>query len=112
MLENKPEYVASWLGLSKIGVISALINTNIKGQPLLHSIKLVEPKALIYSVSLKENIDTIRKEIDESIQIIIDDFDNNSTFQSTDMNLPDLIREASKIPIIPHERPLLDLLTQ
>ena len=61
MLENKPEYVASWLGLSKIGVISALINTNIKGQPLLHSIKLVEPKALIYSVSLKENIDTIRK---------------------------------------------------
>ena len=53
-LENKPEYVATWLGLSKIGVISALINTNLKSQALVHSIKIAQPKAIIYGAELKD----------------------------------------------------------
>ena len=35
-LENKPEFIGIWLGLSKIGVISALINTNLRNQLLKH----------------------------------------------------------------------------
>jgi acyl-coenzyme A synthetase/AMP-(fatty) acid ligase len=52
-LENKPEYVATWIGLSKIGVISALINTNLQNQPLLHSIQLAKPKIVLYGSSLE-----------------------------------------------------------
>ena len=37
-LENKPEFIGIWLGLSKIGVISALINTNLRNQSLKHVI--------------------------------------------------------------------------
>ena len=53
-LENKPEYVAIWLGLCKIGAISALINTNLKSQALVHSIKVAQPKAVIFAADLKE----------------------------------------------------------
>ncbi|KAF4517131.1 hypothetical protein B566_EDAN008890 [Ephemera danica] len=35
---NRPEYVAIWMGLSRIGVIAALVNSNLKRKPLLHSI--------------------------------------------------------------------------
>ena len=37
-MENRPEYVATWLGLAKIGIIPALINYNLKGTSLTHAI--------------------------------------------------------------------------
>jgi solute carrier family 27 fatty acid transporter 1/4 len=53
-MENRPEYICIWLGLSKLGVISALINTNLKAQALVHSINISNPKAVIYSHELSE----------------------------------------------------------
>ena len=47
LLDNRPEYVALWLGLAKIGVVTALINYNLKDKPLLHSIQIAESKAVI-----------------------------------------------------------------
>lgn len=52
-LENKPEYIGMWLGLSKIGVISALINSNLKKAPLIHSINVVQPKCVVYGADLE-----------------------------------------------------------
>ena len=52
-MENRPEFVGIWLGLSKIGVITALINTNLKTQPLSHSIKVAKAKAVIYNSDLE-----------------------------------------------------------
>jgi acyl-CoA synthetase (AMP-forming)/AMP-acid ligase II len=51
-MENKPEYVGIMLGLSKIGVISALINVNLKNQQLAHSINVALPKIVIYGNEL------------------------------------------------------------
>lgn len=39
-LENGIEFFATWFGLSKIGVISAWINSNLKLESLAHSIKV------------------------------------------------------------------------
>lgn len=49
MCENRPEYVAVWLGAAKVGLVSALINTNLKKGPLIHSISTVKSKLLIVS---------------------------------------------------------------
>lgn len=38
MVYNRPEYVAYWLGMAKIGVSTALLNTNIVGKPFIHSV--------------------------------------------------------------------------
>jgi solute carrier family 27 fatty acid transporter 1/4 len=53
-MENRPEFVCIWLGLSKVGVITALINTNLKNDSLLHSITVADSKCVIYGNSLEE----------------------------------------------------------
>ena len=45
--ENRPEYVGLWLGCSKIGLVPALINSNLAGQSLLHSINAACARAVI-----------------------------------------------------------------
>ena len=49
MLDNCIEYPCVWIGLSKIGCITALINTNLRGIPLRHSIETVKAKSIITS---------------------------------------------------------------
>ncbi|KAI8037454.1 hypothetical protein M5D96_009599 [Drosophila gunungcola] len=53
LLENRAEFVATWLGLSKIGVITPLINTNLRGASLQHSITVGQCTALIYGASFR-----------------------------------------------------------
>lgn len=50
LLENRPEFVAIWLGLSKLGIVTSLININLRKTSLLHSINVANCQALIYSV--------------------------------------------------------------
>ena len=53
-MENGLEAIGIWLGLSKIGVISTLINTNLRHQPLAHCINVSNSKAIVYSASLED----------------------------------------------------------
>src|SRR5437899_5431681 len=39
VMENRPEYLAVWMGLAKAGVTIALINTNLRGEALAHSVR-------------------------------------------------------------------------
>ena len=47
MMANRPEYVAIWLGMARAGVATALVNTNLAGPSLAHSIAIVGAKAAI-----------------------------------------------------------------
>jgi fatty-acyl-CoA synthase len=47
MMPNRPEYMAIWLGLSSVGVVVALINTQLRGPSLAHCIDVVAPKHMI-----------------------------------------------------------------
>jgi solute carrier family 27 fatty acid transporter 1/4 len=51
-MESKPEYVCMWLGLSKIGVVTALINSNLRQLPLVHTIKITNSRAIIFGSEL------------------------------------------------------------
>lgn len=46
-LENRPEFFATWFGLTKLGVVVAFINSQINGVPLVHAIKSTHAKAVI-----------------------------------------------------------------
>lgn len=63
MMEGRPEYIGFWLGASKVGLVTALINTNLKQAPLLHSITGVETKALIFTSSMAEQVKEILPEL-------------------------------------------------
>lgn len=47
LMFNRPEYVSIWLGLAKVGAVTALINTNLTGEPLRHSIRVSDAAHLI-----------------------------------------------------------------
>ncbi|HXC56987.1 MAG TPA: long-chain-acyl-CoA synthetase [Rhizomicrobium sp.] len=54
LMENRPEYVATWLGLLKVGAVAALINANLRGLPLAHSIAIAEAKHAVVGAELAE----------------------------------------------------------
>ncbi len=47
MMGNRPEYMAIWLGITSVGVIVSLLNTNLAGPSLAHCIRTVSPKRII-----------------------------------------------------------------
>ena len=51
-MENRLEYVGLWLGCTKIGVVPALINFNLRGKSLMHSIAAVSASAVIFGSEL------------------------------------------------------------
>lgn len=52
LMENRPEFIAVWLGLSKVGVVTALINTHLQPDGLVHCIKLAGTRELIVGAEL------------------------------------------------------------
>ena len=46
-MDNKPDYIAFWLGLSKVGVTVALINNNLQGAGLAHCVNIASAKAIV-----------------------------------------------------------------
>ena len=67
VMENRPEHILFWLGLSKIGVVSALINTNLRTKPLAHSIQVTNSKAIIFSTTTSKNLATAIDDLRENI---------------------------------------------
>ncbi|KYN20655.1 Long-chain fatty acid transport protein 1 [Trachymyrmex cornetzi] len=62
-MENRPEYIATWLGLCKANFVAALINTNLRRDVLLHSINAAGCKAVIFGSELKDAIRDIKDKI-------------------------------------------------
>jgi fatty-acyl-CoA synthase len=60
LMSNCTEYVAVWLGLTRIGVIVALLNSQLAGEVLAHSIKVANPKCLIVGADLAPRVAAIR----------------------------------------------------
>lgn len=63
MVENRPEMVASVIGLAKLGVTIALLNTSQVGKVLAHSINLVKPIAVIVGDECHAAVAEIRDEL-------------------------------------------------
>src|SRR5580698_1491032 len=58
IMPNRPEYLAIWLGLTSVGVVVALINTQLRGASLVHCIDIVAPQHMIvaaeYAASFRD----------------------------------------------------------
>jgi fatty-acyl-CoA synthase len=60
MMGNCAEYMPIWLGLGRIGVIAALINHNLAGDALVHSINIVTPRAVIVGSEVAARLTAVR----------------------------------------------------
>uniref|UniRef100_A0A0A1XF85 long-chain-fatty-acid--CoA ligase n=1 Tax=Zeugodacus cucurbitae TaxID=28588 RepID=A0A0A1XF85_ZEUCU len=62
VMETRPEFVCLWLGLSKIGVVTALINSHLRRDNLLHSIKVANANVIIVGTELSKALEEIQNE--------------------------------------------------
>jgi fatty-acyl-CoA synthase len=68
-MDNIPVYPAIWVGLGKIGVVTALINSHQEGKALSHSITVAKSKAIITQAGKVDPINAIRSELPDDIKL-------------------------------------------
>ncbi|XP_076298622.1 fatty acid transport protein 1 isoform X2 [Lasioglossum baleicum] len=105
-LENRPEYVAIWLGLSKLGIIVPLININLRKAALLHSINIAECQALIYGADFVDVVSEVVDSLDPKFALYrLGDIPNSKTTKLNDKDLAALTVDASSAPPVLQEKP-------
>jgi fatty-acyl-CoA synthase len=60
LMGNIPEYLAIWLGLTRVGITVALINTQLRGALLAHPIRAVSARAIIFESRFAEAMAALR----------------------------------------------------
>lgn len=58
-MANRPEYMAIWLGITSVGVVVSLLNTNLFGPALAHCIDVVMPKYMVASEELAATVEAV-----------------------------------------------------
>ncbi|KAL0894631.1 hypothetical protein ABMA27_013188 [Loxostege sticticalis] len=69
MMNNCPEIPATWLGITRLGAVAPLINTNQTGNTLLHSINIAKCDIVIYGEEFDEAFREIKKDLNPSIKL-------------------------------------------
>jgi fatty-acyl-CoA synthase len=101
LMGNCPDYMAIWLGLSRIGVTVALVNTSLRGELLAHSINAVAPRFVITDAALSGAVREVRARLTTSAE--------HWTNGPAEPGLPRLDLEIASLPADPltdvHYRP-------
>jgi fatty-acyl-CoA synthase len=69
LMPNRPEYMAIWLGISRVGGVVALINTNLTGRSLASAVNTAAPGHLIVAAGLVERISVVEQQLADAPQI-------------------------------------------
>ncbi len=63
MMENRIEFLAVLVGISKLGAVTSLINTNLRGRPLTHCITVTQSKACVFGEELSNAIAEVKADL-------------------------------------------------
>jgi fatty-acyl-CoA synthase len=55
-MQNCPDYLAAWLGITRTGAVASLINTNLVGDSLAHAIRTAAPKCIVVGADLADAV--------------------------------------------------------
>jgi fatty-acyl-CoA synthase len=69
LMPNRPEYLAIWLGITAVGGVVSLVNTNLFGRSLTHCLDLVKPKHIIVAAELIDTAATALSELEGVVTI-------------------------------------------
>jgi fatty-acyl-CoA synthase len=69
IMPNRPEYAAIWLGITSIGGVVSLINTNLRSGALAHCLNIVTPKHVIVDAELLDVFDSAVGQIESQPKI-------------------------------------------
>ena len=101
-METRLDYSSMWLGLSKAGCVTALINTNLRKETLVHSIRVASSKAIIVSAELLDALTEIMTdEFMKNLEVFVYDTQNSDVkmLNSSTVNLHRELEGVSSKPV-------------
>ncbi|XP_052122395.1 long-chain fatty acid transport protein 4-like [Frankliniella occidentalis] len=63
VLDNRIEYICVWLGLAKLGAVTALINRNLVDAPLAHTINTARAKVVLFGEEYAAAVQGVRADL-------------------------------------------------
>src|SRR5262249_26927415 len=69
LMPNRPEFLALWLGVTRVGGVVALLNTNLSGLALAHCVNVVNPRHIIAAAELHPALETAQSHITSNAKV-------------------------------------------
>lgn len=69
LMRNRPEFLAIWLGITRVGCTVALINTHLVGFSLAHCINTVRPKQIIVGAEFAERLAELGQHLPSTVKV-------------------------------------------
>ncbi len=103
LMPNRPEYMAIWIGITSVGGVVGLINTNLIGPSLAHCIDIAAPKHIIVAAELMAGFVTARSLIKSPAKIWA--HGDSAEFPRIDRD----VESMADHPLTSAERPVLTI---
>lgn len=94
LMENRIEYVPIWVGLAKIGVVTSLVNYNLRGDSLKHCIDVCKCKALVFSRDMTEAV----RDIHDRLDVDLFSYDECENFTENVTYMGSLLKSSPDTP--------------
>jgi fatty-acyl-CoA synthase len=109
MMPNRPDYLALWLGITRVGGVVALLNTNLTGAALAHCINVVNPRHVIVAAESFAPIESARGSITASAKFWLHG-EADANFPRLDREVEgfsgDTLTDAERVPLTIEDRAL------
>ncbi|XP_063172348.1 long-chain fatty acid transport protein 4 [Candoia aspera] len=109
-MESCNQYVGLWLGLAKIGVEAALLNSNVRQDSLVHCVKISHAKAMVFGGELAEALWEAQPFLEKSIRLFCSGDQRAANSLPGVEDLDSLVEKASRQPPSPPDKGFLDKL--
>ncbi|MGO9768779.1 MAG: long-chain-acyl-CoA synthetase [Roseiarcus sp.] len=104
MMPNRPEYLAIWMGLARVGVAAALINTNLTGPSLAHCVAVVDAGTAIVEASLRLQFAGAQQHLGADLVVFV-----HGETAGGEPRIDEEVETFSAAPLAAHERPELTI---
>jgi fatty-acyl-CoA synthase len=92
LMPNCLHYMPIWLGLTRIGVVVSLLNSNLTDAPLAHAVRVITPRSLIVSPELCAPVRSISAHLPHSLSLWADGA-NDSAVPRLDLAMAEMAAE-------------------
>lgn len=95
LMDNRAEFVFSEVAITRVGGISALINTNLAGPALVHAINIGAPKLVIVGSEHAEQVADVVSELELGPDRLVEDTDQSNPAPARFRSLNELVGAAT-----------------
>uniref|UniRef100_A0A1I8H6I0 Very long-chain fatty acid transport protein n=1 Tax=Macrostomum lignano TaxID=282301 RepID=A0A1I8H6I0_9PLAT len=100
LAESRPQFACLWLGAAKAGVVSALINFNLRAQSLLHCLHAADATSLIFGAELASAVLEVAPSLPAGLRLYCLGGGNGGLSNAADLDA-NLLRASTLQPAYP-----------